>query len=126
MRAFAAGLAALLLLLQGLAALGVVRMHPAADGAAAIRVVMQDLPCAPDQPVGDPVHDAGKNHWPCCPLCNATGDASFDAPLSALRIANLPRSRGLHLSEASSNRLAKRPPTGWATSWSSQAPPLFS
>ncbi|CCJ07914.1 Hypothetical protein BN69_2463 [Methylocystis sp. SC2] len=119
-----AALFALLFLTQSIVALVGLRPANGAMGAeAGFALSSNDRPCADNDLNGNAGHESC-SHAACCIFCPAAfafGGLSATwalAPFAAL--------------EAISDVLARVPevpisaPSGWATSWSSQAPPLFS
>lgn len=116
---------ALLFTFQSLAAVPSSGAHLTRRGEASFAASARGAPCVADAHGGDapPAHSG--NHAQCCVLCGARDfDGAALASLTPESEAFTPR----HLS-ASPARLREalvRPPTGWASSWSSQAPPYFS
>ncbi len=127
-RPLAAGLFALILLVQSIAALGVSHMHRGPAGVeAGFASSAADRPCAADSLSGESGRHDRDGRPPCCVFCLASvlgglpiSDAAGEG-VAAIPLPKAPDSFG-----ALSYDIPHKPPTGWATSWSSQAPPTFS
>ncbi len=128
-RPLAAGFVAFVLLLQTLATLGVSYAHrgPAGVEAGFASSSTVDEPCAAGGPAGESGRHDRDGRPPCCVFCLAsvlgglpTSDAAGEG-VAAIPLPKAPVSFG-----ALSFDVPHKPPTGWATSWSSQAPPYFS
>lgn len=127
-RPLAAGFVAFVLLLQTLATLGVSQAHRSPAGVeAGFASSSVDGPCAAGGPAGESGRHDEDGRLPCCVFCLASAlgglpisDATGDG-FAAVSLPKAPVSFG-----ARSFEIPHKPPTGWATSWSSQAPPLFS
>ncbi len=115
---------ALLFLTQNIVALvGLRPAHGAMGAEAGFAVSLDDRPCADNDLNGNTGHESC-SHEACCIFCSAAFAFSGLSPTWALApFAAL---------KAVSDVLARVPdvpittPSGWATSWSSQAPPLLS
>ncbi|MFO1125922.1 MAG: hypothetical protein U1E25_12060 [Methylocystis sp.] len=130
-RPLAVGLFALVLLLQTLATLAALRVSHAnrgpAVGEAGSIFFTVDGPCAADSSTGESGRHERDGRPPCCVLCLAAalgGLPISDAAGEGVAAMPLPKASGSF--GAQSYDIPRKPPTGWATSWSSQAPPLFS
>ncbi|WP_400766480.1 hypothetical protein [Methylosinus sporium] len=124
-RSILVGVLALLFVFQSLAAVASSITHLARRGAAASVVSVGDAPCVADSHRGDapPAHSG--DHAQCCVLCGARDfDGAAVASLTPASVAFTPRR--LFAAPVRLREARVRPPTGWASSWSSQAPPYFS
>jgi hypothetical protein len=118
-RALVATLALCLFLMQTLLAASIARPHMSPAGAPQ-GYAASDY-CEPHRDGGAP---AEREHAPCCILCVAGRDApplappkDDDAPVLAHPVSSLaPRAYGW-------TAPPERAPIGWASSWSSRAPP---
>lgn len=115
---------ALLFLTQSIVALvGLRPAHGAMGAEAGFALSSDDRPCAGNDINGNTGHESC-SHAACCIFCSAA--FAFSGPNATWALAPF---TGL---KAVSDVLARVPkvsittPSGWATSWSSQAPPLFS
>lgn len=127
-RPLAAGFVAFVLLLQTLATMAVSHAHPGPAGVeAGFASSTGDGPCAAGGSAGESGRHDRDGRPPCCVFCLASvlgglpiSDAAGEG-VAAIPLSKAPVSFG-----ALSFDIPRKPPTGWATSWSSQAPPLFS
>ncbi len=126
-RSLVAGVVALLIVLQGLAAIGSSFARSVYGGGEASFVASLLGPnCAVDAHSGDKSPAQERGHSQCCVLC---GVRDFDgaalpgvAQISeAIAPLQAPVSIERHFADSPTES-----PIGWASSWSSQAPPYFS
>ncbi len=118
-------LLALLLVLQSLAAgfAQPARAHAERDSAFALALDRAD--CAPERHKGDGAPTRGVDRH-CCILCllGCSGDTAPFGAVVAGRLAFPAPLRAVAVVGSLDNDL-KRKTFGWASSWSSRAPPLF-
>jgi hypothetical protein len=127
-RPFVVAALVVLLLLQGFAAIGASLSHAAREGASGTYLsALLAATCghhAPDDE-GAPVPLA--RHAPCCVLCGAADGGEAPLPRAALTGEAIFPDAGERLTFDPRMRVGfdRRPP-GFASAWSSQAPPFFS
>jgi hypothetical protein len=117
-RALIMALGAALLVLQALAA-GPALRHAAGADAATIAVAGY---CEPHRHDGTPL-PAGEDHAPCCLSCVAGRDGPAALPALVSGDTATPALAFVPLAYERDERPDGRP-VGWASSWSSRAPPL--
>ncbi|GEM_PF-1663133 len=119
---------ALFVVLQGLAAIGASLAHSSrGDGGTSFVTSFFGATCAADTHGGDRSPAPGRDHSQCCVLCGARNfdGASFHGVAQGAVAITLP-SRVLVSIARRFDDAPDSPPIGWASSWSSQAPPFFS
>jgi hypothetical protein len=129
-RALIAGAVALFFSLQGLFAPFVAMNAHAANGASlgpSIGVAAESALCQTDD-AGAPADRAGHDHQGCCILCEASArDAAFALVVAFTAAALAPRQDAVAPGADYPEPQDARPKAaGWASSWSSRAPPFFS
>jgi hypothetical protein len=125
-RSFLFGILALSIAVLSLAAVPSSVASLARNGEAGFTVFVRDAPCVADAHSGDapPAHSG--DHAQCCVICGAR-DFDGAAVASSMQTGEAVMPRRLFFVPAARPHAARvRPPTGWASSWSSQAPPYFS
>jgi len=126
-RPLVAGVLALLIILQGLAAIGSSVARSAHSGGETIVVVsLLGATCVADAQGDDHSPAPQRGHGQCCVLCGARDfdGAAFPGVAricDAIAPMRTPVSIDRHFVSAPNHS-----PIGWASSWSSQAPPIFS
>jgi hypothetical protein len=126
-RPIVAGLLALLIVLQGLAAIGTsLTRFNYGGGETSFVVSLLGVTCVVNAPGDDipPAHE--RDHSQCSALCDAR--VFHGAALAKMaQIGGVIAPLWAHVLEERQIAGAPiRPPAGWASSWSSQAPPYFS
>jgi hypothetical protein len=126
-RSMVAGVLTLFVILQGLTAIGSSVPRFARGGSETSFVVsLFGVTCTVNAQDGDhsPAHEHGSAQ--CCVLCGARDfDGAALPAVTQPTEAPAPPS-ALDAKEAPSSETRGDPPLGWASSWSSQAPPYFS
>ncbi len=121
LRALVAAVAACLLFLQGLGGLAASHAHQSPAGAtltlAPCHVVTQDL--AKGQAPAAPRHE----HSECCLSCEASDRSLLLAVALLSGVAALLAPAGEATALTPPQSEVRSPPIGWASSWSSRAPP---
>jgi hypothetical protein len=119
------GLLALLVVLQGLAVVGAPLASPHRDGGeASLLTSLRRAICANDEKDG--AHPPPlERHAQCCIFCNTRGWGDAGLPTTG-KIVETVRSQAIISIERYFAEAPRKPPPGWASSWSSQAPPSFS
>jgi len=123
-----AGLVVFLLVLQGAVAVGSSKIHsPVGAKSASRSAVSQSDECNAgryDDDSAQPGHKHG--HAQCCVFCGARDFEGVTPILAAQIAAFVAPSPGMILSALRGDADGNPPLLGWASSWSSQAPPMFS
>lgn len=126
-RSVIAGVLTLFVILQGLTGVGSSVPRFARAGIETSFVVsMFGVTCAVNAQDGDhtPAHDHGSTQ--CCVLCGACDFNGVALAATTRPTETLAPPSALDAMEALSTETHGAPPLGWASSWSSQAPPYFS
>lgn len=119
---------ALLVVLQGLAAIGSFLAHSGrGDGGTSFVTSFLGATCAADAHGDDKSPAPGRDRSQCCVLCGARdfdGASFHDVAQGAVAI--IPLSRALATIARWFDDASISAPIGWASTWSSRAPPYFS
>ena len=115
---------ALLFLTQSIVALANLHWaHNAAGAEAGFAFSSDGRPCA-DNDINENAGSGGCLHTACCIFCPTA--FAFGALIAAWALAPFASLKALPDVLARVIEIPINAPSGWATSWSSQAPPLFS
>jgi hypothetical protein len=131
-RPFVAGVLTLFVIFQGLTAIGFsVARFSRGGGETNFVVSLLGVTCAVD---AHPANNSGDHHSPahehgstqCCVLCGARDLDGVALPAVTQERETIAPLPALVAVEGRSAEAPMEPPIGWASSWSSQAPPVFS
>lgn len=116
---------AILVVLQGFAALFPSHAHIGRGGEVTIALSPTEALCASDAQ-GDH-HSPGHMHdgAQCCILCEARNQSETAVAVFALIVVSIARTPSFSTAAYVVDTHVK-PPAGWASAWSSRAPPFFS
>jgi hypothetical protein len=122
-------LTAFLFTLQSLGSVGahLGASEPGQRGTGLVASLLLGPNCSADSHAGKDRPAHGSEHVKCCLLCEARCDGAAPCyTVSHINEIATPQSpRFISLGESSRFHVSRRP-IGWASSWSSQAPPAFS
>lgn len=121
-----AGFLAFLVILQGLAIFAPSVGHSGRAGEPSYVVSALGTTCVGDETSGGNAPTQERGHAQCCILCDARGSEKALPAIPQHSVLNALREPSFEIRRQSVAESPAARPVGWVTSWSPQAPPIFS